>query len=154
MYLLTSLLRNMSIEVLQFPSYYILCHDTSYQSSRIVNYDGYNPIDPAVENSVLTVEVVHEKGCPPEAQTIVTEVCQALPGIEIQEHYQLERTLSVYSPTLKNASILDSLTENIRGSQEVPLYFTGMRTDRGVFFSHHTIGLAYDAALDCMRQLA
>jgi hypothetical protein len=28
-----------------------------------------------------------------------------------------------------------------------------MRTDTGIFFSHHTIGLAYDSALACHKRL-
>ena len=34
-----------------------------------------------------------------------------------------------------------------------PVFFTGMRTDTGIFFSHHTIGLAYDSALACISRL-
>ena len=66
-----------------FPSYYILCHDASYQTSRIVNYDGYSGIDPGLDNSVLAAEVLHEKDRAPEMESIAREVHRALPAIKI-----------------------------------------------------------------------
>jgi len=136
-----------------FPSYYILCHDSSYHTSRIVNFDGYSCIDPASNNSVLAAEVLHEKGRAPEMESIAREVQRAVPAVEILKQYKLDKTLSVLSPTLKNAEILDGVTASICQGQSVPMYFTGMRTDKGIFFSHHTVGLAYEAALDCKEQL-
>ena len=137
-----------------FPAYYILGHDPSLKSSRIVNYDGYNKADPAVNNSVFAVEVVHPQGEPPENSTIATEITRVVPQARVIDSYRLERTVGVYPPTLGNAEILDGFQQAIENSHDMPVYFTGMRTDKGIFFSHHTIGLAHEAALDISGKLS
>lgn len=131
-----------------FPAYYILAHDPSLKSSRIVNYDGYNKINSTVRNSIFTVEVVHPANEPPENKTIAEEITRVVPQAQIVDSYKLERALGVYPPTRVNAEILDGFQKTIQDSHEIPIYFTGMRTDKGIFFSHHTIGLAHDAALE------
>jgi len=131
-----------------FPSYYILAHDTSLKSSRIVNYDGYKKINNAKKNSVFAVEVVHPTNEPPENTVIAKEITRVVPQAQIVDSYRLERALGVYPPTRVNAKILDGFQKTIQDGHEIPIYFTGMRTDKGIFFSHHTIGLAHDAALE------
>lgn len=131
-----------------FPAYYILAHDPSLQSSRIVNYDGYNKVDQTMKNSVLAVEVVHPANEPPQNATIAEEITRVVPQARIVESYRLERTVGVYPPTRANAEIFDAFQKTIRDSHDIPIYFTGMRTDKGIFFSHHTIGLAHEAALE------
>ena len=76
-----------------FPSYYILCHDSSYHTSRIVNFDGYSCTDQALHNSVLAAEVLHEKGRAPEMEIIAREVQRAVPAIKILKQYKLDKTL-------------------------------------------------------------
>ena len=131
-----------------FPAYYILTHDPSLKSSRIVNYDGYNKTNNTLENSVFSVEVVHPANESPEKTTIAEEITRVVPQAQIVDSYKLDRAVSVYPPTRVNAEILDGFQKTIQDSHEIPIYFTGMRTDRGIFFSHHTIGLSHDAALE------
>jgi hypothetical protein len=138
----------------QFPAYYVLCHDTKYKSSRIVNYDAYNHENSKSFASVLAVEVVHGIGDAPSSQEIAQEVMSILPSLCVDRSYRLERGVKICTPSLKNGELLDSVKNQMEGFFHAkPVYFTGMRTDTGVFFSHHTIGLAYDAALECSRRL-
>ena len=139
----------------QFPSYYILAHSSHLKSSRIVNYDGYNQEDMGEEPSVLSVEVVHKTGAAPLEKEIAFEVEQILPSLKVKESYRLPRSLKVCSPTINNSKLLDSIQAKIeRQFGNCPVFFSGMRTDTGVFFSHHTIGIAHESALECKRRLS
>jgi len=137
-----------------FPSYYILCHDQQLKSSRIINYDAYNT-ETQYNNSVLAVEVLHAVGNRPDKNVIGGEILTILPTVTIQDSFMLERSVKVCSPSLRNAQLFDSVRSEIEGHfTGKPVYFTGMRADAGVFFSHHTIGLAYESAVECSRQLS
>lgn len=137
-----------------FPSYYILAHDAKFKASRIVNYDAYNPITSRNRSSVVAVESIHKEGCPPSKEELIHELSQILPSLHVKQSFKLEHSVSVLSPTLHNAQSLNSLQEKIvRNFGVKPIYFSGMRTDTGIFFSHHTIGLAYDSALACNKRL-
>ena len=138
----------------EFPAYYILAHSPSFATSRIVNYRSYRPKDEYFDQAVLAVESIHAHGKAPSLTRIQDELRQILPEVQIQDAYQMPRALSVFTPSLKNGEILDSLEHAIAQDFGKPIYFTGMRTDTGIFFSHHTIGLAYDCALDCIKQLS
>ena len=134
-----------------FPSYYILMHDSAFASSRIVNYDNYGERSGV---GVLAVEAVHLPGHPPSPDRIVAEVTEVLPSARIAETFQLPRSVPVLVPSLANGRLLDSCEASIAAAFGKPMYFTGMRTDTGVFFSHQTIGLAYDSALACISNLS
>lgn len=134
-----------------FPSYYILMHDPAFASSRVVNYDAYGERS---ESGVLAVEAVHPPGHPPSSDRIAAEVSRVLPTARIAETFQLPRSVPVLVPSLANGQILDSCEASIAAAFGKPIYFTGMRTDTGIFFSHHTIGLAYDSALACIDDLS
>lgn len=138
-----------------FPAYYILCHDTNTVASRIVNYGAYGVKEAEDCPAVISVEVAHEIGQAPLAQDIEIELQRILPFATIKASYKLPATLRVPVPTLKNAAFLDKYTELLTsGGSKNPIFFSGMRTDKGVFFSHHTIGLAYDSALACTAKLS
>lgn len=134
-----------------FPSYYILMHDPVFASSRVVNYDSYGERS---GEGVLAVEAVHALGQPPPKDRIAAEVCQVLPEARIVETFQLPRSVPVLVPSLANGQLLDSCERSVAKSFGKPIFFTGMRTDTGNFFSHHTIGLAYDSALACIKHLS
>ena len=137
-----------------FPSYYILVHDEILKASRIVNYDAYNSEIISNKPSVIAVESVHKAGYAPTEDELIQELSQLLPSLHVTQSYKLERSISIFSPTLKNALLLNSFQEEIiRKFKGRPIYFSGMRTDTGIFFSHHTIGLAYDSALACHKKL-
>jgi len=138
----------------QFPAYYILAHDPSLITSRIVNYDGYRPRSEGKGRSVLGIESVHPPGKAPAPDTIAAEVLRMLPDACVAGTFQLPRSLPVPVPSLANGWRLDAFEQSIAGAFGKPVYFTGMRTDTGVFFSHHTIGLAYDSTLALLRRLA
>lgn len=143
--------RNISSE---FKSYYVLVHDERHRAGRIVNYDAYNPDNSQNQSSVIAIESIHLPGQAPESDELVTELAEVMPYLRPLETYLLPRSITVWAPTLNNAGILDQIQQSIAqhfGSR--PIYFTGMRTDTGVFFSHHTIGLAYDSALACHERL-
>ena len=138
-----------------FPAYYILCHATELKSSRIVNYDAYNQEHVPGEPSVLAVEVLHGIDEAPDEEVIAKEVMRILPTISIVGTHRLAKSVRVCTPSLKNGEVLDSVKSSIESHfADNPVFFTGMRTDTGVFFSHHTIGLAYDSALECCRRLS
>jgi len=138
----------------QFPAYYMLCHDARFKSSRIVNYDGYQ-VNRAVElPSVLSVEAIHKVGEPPPVNEIAEEIITLFPHLQINDTFRLERALKICSPSLKNHVLFEAVKQQIETCfKSKPIYFTGMRADTGIFFSHHTIGLAYDSALECGRKL-
>jgi len=139
----------------QFPAYYILAHSEQLKSSRIVNYDAYNQEALKDVLSVLSVEVLHEIGAAPLEQDISSEIAQLLPTLSVKESYRLGRSVKVCSPTLKNSKLLDSVCDNIeRQFGSTPVYFSGMRTDMGIFFSHDTIGAAHESALECKQKLS
>ncbi|HVL08352.1 MAG TPA: NAD(P)-binding protein [Burkholderiaceae bacterium] len=139
----------------EFPSYYILAHDPAFKTSRIVNYAAYNSEHRNAPSSVLAVESVHPLGMPPTEADIAKELVTIVPSARISASYRLPHSVGVYGPTLRNAHLLDEFQKSITHRfGEKPLYFTGMRTDTGIFFSHHTIGLAYDSALACLTRLA
>jgi hypothetical protein len=135
-----------------FPAYYVLAHDPAFKSSRIANYDGYRPKGAA--RGVLAVESVHPPGRAPSLDAIALELLRVQPTACIAAMFQLPRTLPVFAPSLANGRRLDAFEQSVADGFGKPLYFTGMRTDTGIFFSHHTIGLAYDCALACLRRLA
>ncbi len=138
-----------------FPAYYLLCHDSNIISSRIVNYDAYNVEDQVDRPIVIAVEVTHLVGNPPTLEDISSELATVLPFATISESYKLPASLRVPIPSLKNASILDEHTEGmVKDFPNEALFFTGMRTDKGIFFSHHTIGQAYESALECATRLS
>jgi protoporphyrinogen oxidase len=136
-----------------FPSYYILAHDSTFQASRIVNYDSYRPKSDSAGCSVIAVEAIHKPGHAPKADVIAAEVLRLQPHARIAETFQMLRSLPVLAPSLANGRLLDDFEASVDITFGKPLFFTGMRTDTGIFFSHHTIGLAYDSALACINRL-
>jgi|GEM_PF-1758968 hypothetical protein len=139
----------------EFPSYYILTHDPKYRSSRIVNYDAYNGEGNDPSSSVVAMECVHHGNNQPSLTALEQELISILPSVTVQGGYTLPKSGNVWAPTLANANKLDSLQEAISHQfNGKPVFFTGMRTDTGVFFSHQTIGRAYESALACNRHLA
>lgn len=138
----------------EFPSYYILGHDQRLQASRIVNYASYDKEGRKGLPCVLAIETVHYPGKAPLPKDLVAELGTIIPSAKVNDIYTLPRSVSVFSPTLRNASLLDAFQREITTKfMGKPVYFSGMRTDTGVFFSHHTIGLAYESALACHEQL-
>lgn len=138
-----------------FPAYYIILHEDHLYSSRMVNYDAYNIEDSTTRLPVIAVEVVHPIGQQPAIETIASEVREVFPMVTIVETYLFPSLLKVIVPSLKNGCLITEATVGMENFFEAEsLYFTGMRTDKGIFFSHHTIGLAYESALDCARKFA
>jgi protoporphyrinogen oxidase len=136
-----------------FPSYYVLAHDSAFQASRIVNYDSYRPNNTYARGSVIAVEAIHARGNAPTCEAIAAEVLQIQPHARVSETFQMPRSLPVLAPSLANGRLLDAFEASIARKFGKPMFFTGMRTDTGIFFSHHTIGLAYDSALACIGRL-
>lgn len=136
-----------------FPSYYILAHDPGFRSSRIVNYSGYRPAGEKEDGAVIAVEAIHTPGAVPSVGEISEEVLRLLPEASLSGTYRLPRSMPVLVPSLANGGLLDHLEASIAIAFGKPLFFSGMRTDTGIFFSHHTIGLAYECALECIRRL-
>ena len=133
-------------------AYYILCHGPELASSRVVNYPAYNFENIAHLQGIVAVEVLHEPGDAPAVQQVRAELQAVLPELQILDEHAFDRRLRIASPTTHNAQRLDEAVHRVRSASGFEfLYFAGMRTDQGVFFSHHTIGAAYDAALDCSR---
>lgn len=142
------------IEPLALPAYYVLCHASELAASRIVNYGAYNFEHAAHLDRLLAIETLHEIGQPPTIEQLTLELERVLPGIDIRDSYTLPRRLRVAAPSLTNAARLDDLAQRVSTRSGFKLlYFTGMRTDKGVFFSHQTVGAAHAAALDCSRRL-
>lgn len=138
-----------------FPAYYLLCHDANLRSSRIVNYSAYHDEQDPQGTCVIAVEVLHIAGAAPTEQEIATELSSVLPFALILASYKLPNTMPVPVPSLANAAVLDEYTEQLqKNNGDMPVYFSGMRTDQGLFFSHHTIGNAYDSALACAERLS
>ena len=137
----------------EFPAYYVLAHDPAFKSSRIANYDGYRPRGEGAAHGVLAVESLHPPGQAPSLDAIASEVLRVQPSARIAAMFQLPRSLPVFAPSLANGRWLDAFEQSVADGFGKPLFFTGMRTDTGIFFSHHTIGLAYDCALECLRRL-
>jgi NAD(P)-binding Rossmann-like domain len=136
------------------PVYYVLCQSQELVSSRIVNYAAYNFEKVAHLDELVAVEVLHEPGKAPALPTIATELSRVLPGLEVLDGYALPRSLKIASPTLNNARRLDASVDGLRQRSGFKLlHAVGMRTDKGVFFSHQTIGAAHAAALDCATRL-
>ncbi|WP_028626529.1 NAD(P)/FAD-dependent oxidoreductase [Metapseudomonas resinovorans] len=142
------------VEPLTMPIYYVLCHASELAASRIVNYGAYNFQHAPHLDGIMAVEVVHEIGQPPSLEQLTGELQSVLPEIIVLDSYVLPRRLRVATPSLANAARLDELTRRLsdRSGFQV-LHFTGTRTDKGVFFSHQTIGAAHAAALDCSQKL-
>ena len=138
----------------RLPAYYVLAHGTHFNVSRIVNYGSYSPQKTQYDQSIIAAECIHKKGGQPNDNLIAAEIMEILPDIEIESNFVLPRSIPVYSPSLKNKRYMDKLTKNIKNSfKGIPVYFTGMRTDTGTFFSHHTIGAAHAAALEINKKL-
>lgn len=137
------------------PVYYVLCHSEKLISSRIVDYSAYNFDHVTHLDQVLAVEVLHEVGKRPDEKIIGLELAQVLPNIEIIEGFTYPHSLRIASPTLNNSRILDEKINLLKQNfQNDSIYFVGMRTDKGVFFSHQTIGAAYEAALECIERFS
>jgi hypothetical protein len=137
-----------------FPSYYILAQDPTFRTSRIVNYDAYNQEVSRNLPSVIAIESIHKKGNAPTEKELIQELRNIMPALQVTQSYKLARSLTVFGPTLRNARLLDYFQQRITQKfGDKPIYFSGMRTDTGIFFSHNTIGLAYDSALACHEQL-
>lgn len=133
-----------------FPAYYLLCHDARYRSSRVVNYEAYSSKSRGEAGSVLAVEAIHRIGERPDIADIAGEVQTLFLDFEIKNSYPLKHSLRLCGPTLRNQHVFDQFENTIVSAfASKPLFFTGMRTDTGIFFSHHTIGLAHDKALAC-----
>lgn len=138
-----------------FPAYYILCHAPHLVSSRVVNYGAYTLKEESGPAFVLAIEAVHAVGSPPTEEGISLELQQVLPAASLERVYRLPRGLKIPSPSLRNAQAFDLVTQGMEEYYaQQALFFAGMRTDKGIFFSHHTIGLAYDAALECAKRLS
>lgn len=138
----------------EFPAYYILCHDPEIRASRIVNYDAYNPRGD-INPSVVAIEVVHPVGLQPDINVIASELMRVVPCIKVNKSYLHPVTVKACVPSLNNARMLDLIETRISdGFSNKQVYFTGMRTDTGIFFSHHTIGLAHESALECAKSLS
>lgn len=138
-----------------FPAYYVLLHDERFKASRVVNYSAYGHDNLKDCSTIIAVESIHEFGTPPSEDELLDELTCIFPGIKVDQVYSYPKSVSVLSPTVRNAEVLDSFQEGIvKKFQGKPIFFTGMRTDTGVFFSHHTIGLAYASALECHRELS
>ncbi len=139
----------------EFPTYYMLMHDDRLLSSRMVNYDAYKAEGGTIGPPVICVEVAHRIGSRPTIEIIAAEVREVLPTAVITESFLFPRSLKVPIPSINNGRLIDEATVGLASNfDEGALYFTGMRTDKGIFFSHHTIGLAYESALDCARRLS
>ena len=139
----------------EFPAYYMLMHDDRLLSSRIVNYDAYKAEGGQIGPPVISVEVAHRIGSRPAIEIIAAEVRKVLPTAVITESYLLPGSLKVPIPSINNGRVIDEATVGLDSKFEAgALYLTGMRTDKGIFFSHHTIGSAYESALDCTRRLS
>jgi protoporphyrinogen oxidase len=135
-----------------FPSYYVLAHDSTFKASRIVNYESYRPTE-GDGRFVISVEAIHALGQAPEAGAIAAEVLRLQPQARIVASFQMPRSLPVLRPSLANGRQLDAFEASVAAAFGKPIFFTGMRTDTGIFFSHHTISLAYDSALACINRL-
>ncbi|MDT4881702.1 hypothetical protein FQZ97_1175850 [compost metagenome] len=132
----------------------MLCHDSGFAASRIVNYGAYNFDQAPHLDRVLAIEALHEVGQAPSIERLVGELQQVIPGVRVRDSHGLSRRLRVAVPSLANAARLDDLARRVsERSGFGVLHFTGMRTDKGVFFSHQTVGAAHAAALDCSRRL-
>ena len=139
----------------KFPSYYILAHSEELKSSRIVNYDAYSENLANHSGSILSVEVIHELGGDPLESDLASEIEQLFSPLKVKGSYRLANSIKICSPTLNNSYLLNSVCTNIEEQfSNVPIYFSGLRTDTGTFFSHQTIGSAYDAALECKQRLS
>ncbi|WP_412051207.1 NAD(P)-binding protein [Hoeflea sp. Naph1] len=137
-----------------FPAYYLLCHDPVLKSSRIVNYEAYNSDRCDDKQSVLSVEFLHPVGQPPETAEIGDEISRIFPNCAVIASHRLGKSMKICSPTLVNKKFLDKFEQEVSSSfGGKPIYFSGMRTDTGQFFSHNTIGSAYASALDCYERL-
>ncbi|WP_298717787.1 FAD/NAD(P)-binding protein [uncultured Oceanisphaera sp.] len=135
--------------------YYIVCHDPHLHSTRIVNYSAYNFEKLKHLNDIIAVEVIHPVHHKPDSAIISNELMLVISGMTVIDSYELPLSLKVPIPSLTNARLLDLEVSAIRKNfEDKPLFFAGMRTDKGVFFSHHTIGAAYDAALECASKLS
>lgn len=137
---------------IEFPSYYILAHDSDFQASRIVNYESYRP-RVGDGGFVISVEAIHAPGHPPTTEAIAADVLRIQPKACIAATFRMPRSLPVMTPSLSNGRQLDAFEASVANVFGKPVFFTGMRTDTGIFFSHHTIGLAYDSALACISRL-
>jgi hypothetical protein len=135
-----------------FPSYYILVHQPSMKCSRIVNYDGYNKGNKKMNDSIVAVETIHPSKKYPSELEIENEVLSLFPKVSVKDIYKLEKTLKICKPSINNGILLDDLENKIIKSIQVPIYFTGMRTDKGIFFSHNVIGLAHEASLEISKK--
>jgi hypothetical protein len=109
---------------------------------------------PAGSPTIISIEALHRHGEIPKKEDIAKELLQVLPSSIIKNTYRFPKALPLPLPSLNNKQILDEFEANIRRSFPCSaVYFTGMRTDQGVFFSHHTIGAAYESALDCIKRI-
>lgn len=139
----------------RIPAYYVLCHSEDLVSSRIVNYGAYNFEHVPHLDQVFAVEVLHPVGHRPDEKIVGGELAKVMSGVEVVEGFTFPHSLKIACPTLKNSEILDKRVDALKQSfGRDSLYFVGMRTDKGIFFSHQTIGAAYEAALECSERFS
>ena len=137
------------------PAYYILNHDESFHISRLVNYDAYSASNQKNGRGVIAAEVLHRVAEAPSLEDIELEVRKIFPMSDVHQSFEVRHKLSILSPSIRNKGHLDQLQQRIESNYRgKPVFFTGMRTDAGIFFSHQTIGAAYQAALDCKKRLS
>lgn len=135
--------------------YYILIHEPDMVSSRIVNYAAYSQSPLKSQSNVIAVEVLHQTGSSPETEQIHSELAKVFPNLQVQGSFKFPKQLKIMKPTLSNMAKIDRLERKIKlSSPDCKIYFTGMRTDKGMFFSHQTIGSAHDAALEFHKQFS
>jgi hypothetical protein len=136
-------------------AYYVLCHQKDLLSSRIVNYDSYRVRAGEDPSRVVAVETIHAIDRPVPVSQTAAELKRVLPGVKVVDTHELPIRLSINPPTTHNSKILDTLIGGLELKFTKRAFFlTGMRTDKGIFFSHQTIGAAYEAAVECSRRLA
>jgi len=118
----------------------------------VVNYSAYNFDNDKNKENVIAVEVLHEKLYVPSELEIVQELECMFPDLKIVECYKFPNSLEIVKPTIKNALKIDEIEIEVKQNSSKSIYFAGMRTDKGIFFSHQTIGVSNAAALDCSRR--
>lgn len=132
-----------------FPSYYLNVYDSGFRTSRIVNYGSYIPDAPPAGGQVVAVESIADEGQVLDVSLVQDELLRIFPDFIVRDSFQLSTRLRVPKPSLSNARASDLATDSIQGNfRGDKIRFCGMRTDKGVFFSHHTIGEAHRAALE------
>lgn len=129
------------------PAYYTLGHDPMVSFARLVNYDAYNFDDNHENLKVIAVEIVYDSE-EPDLQKIINDVHQVHHDIKIIDSYKVPYTLSVPIPSIANNLIFEKLINDFKENNNKFIRECGMRPDLGRFFSHNTIGAAFEAILE------